>query len=136
MQRLLRVARLGDDGDPGRDQRVAHSQAHERGAVGPDELAGQVIADSRRALLRRLRSVMASEGLPNIRELGSRMREQPSFLSRVLDKLMLRVTSMFRDPAFFRLVRQRVAPLLRTYWKIPERQIDTSVVLARPPLEA
>jgi GNAT superfamily N-acetyltransferase len=26
------------------------------------------------------------------------------------------------------------APLLRTYWTIPERQIETSVVLARPPL--
>jgi GNAT superfamily N-acetyltransferase len=27
----------------------------------------------------------------------------------------------------------RIAPLLRTYWSIPERQIETSVVLARPP---
>jgi len=24
--------------------------------------------------------------------------------------------------------------LLRTYWAIPERQVETSVVLARPPL--
>lgn len=24
--------------------------------------------------------------------------------------------------------------LLRTYWKIPERQVETSVVLANPPL--
>jgi GNAT superfamily N-acetyltransferase len=29
----------------------------------------------------------------------------------------------------------RIAPLLRTYWSIPERQIETSVVLARPPLD-
>ena len=28
----------------------------------------------------------------------------------------------------------RVAPLLRRYWSIPERQIETSVVLAKPPL--
>jgi len=35
----------------------------------------------------------------------------------------------------FRLVpRDRVAPLLRTYWTVPERQIETSVVLADPPL--
>jgi GNAT superfamily N-acetyltransferase len=27
----------------------------------------------------------------------------------------------------------RIAPLLRTYWNIPERQIETSVVLANPP---
>lgn len=29
---------------------------------------------------------------------------------------------------------ERTAALLRTYWTIPERQIDTSVVLASPPL--
>jgi GNAT superfamily N-acetyltransferase len=29
---------------------------------------------------------------------------------------------------------ERAAALLRTYWTIPERQIDTSVVLASPPL--
>lgn len=26
------------------------------------------------------------------------------------------------------------APLLRTFWKVPDRQVDTSVVLASPPL--
>ena len=30
--------------------------------------------------------------------------------------------------------RERSAELLRAYWDIPERQIETSVVLARPPL--
>ncbi len=35
----------------------------------------------------------------------------------------------------FELVpRERTAALLRTYWSIPERQIETSVVLANPPL--
>ena len=29
---------------------------------------------------------------------------------------------------------ERTAELLRAYWTIPERQIATSVVLARPPL--
>jgi GNAT superfamily N-acetyltransferase len=29
--------------------------------------------------------------------------------------------------------RERSAELLRAYWNIPERQIDTSVVLAKPP---
>ena len=28
---------------------------------------------------------------------------------------------------------ERTAELLRAYWTIPERQIETSVVLARPP---
>jgi hypothetical protein len=30
--------------------------------------------------------------------------------------------------------RDRTAELLRRYWSIPERQIETSVVLAKPPL--
>ena len=29
---------------------------------------------------------------------------------------------------------ERAAALLRTYWSVPERQIETSVVLANPPL--
>jgi GNAT superfamily N-acetyltransferase len=31
--------------------------------------------------------------------------------------------------------RERTAALLKEYWTIPERQIETSVVLARPPLD-
>jgi GNAT superfamily N-acetyltransferase len=34
---------------------------------------------------------------------------------------------------FVRLPPQRAADLLRTYWDIPERQIETSVVLGSPP---
>ena len=30
---------------------------------------------------------------------------------------------------------ERTAPLLEKYWNIPDRQIETSVVLARPPLD-
>ena len=80
------------------------------------ELSGVDLSGyGRRALLRRLRSVMASEGLRDIGEFGSRMRGDPRFLAQVLDKLMLRVTSMFRDPSFFRFFRERVTPLLHTY---------------------
>jgi GNAT superfamily N-acetyltransferase len=42
----------------------------------------------------------------------------------------------YRRHGFEPVPQHRIAPLLRTYWKIPERQIETSVVLARPPLEA
>jgi hypothetical protein len=30
----------------------------------------------------------------------------------------------------------RKTALLKTYWTVPERQIETSVVLANPPFEA
>ena len=35
---------------------------------------------------------------------------------------------------FARVADDDVAPLLRTYWNVPERQVATSVVLALPPL--
>jgi GNAT superfamily N-acetyltransferase len=42
----------------------------------------------------------------------------------------------YRRHGFEPVPAAQIAPLLRAYWKIPERQIETSVVLARPPLEA
>lgn len=35
---------------------------------------------------------------------------------------------------FERVAHDDIAPLLRTYWNVPERQVVTSVVLALPPL--
>lgn len=69
----------------------------------------------RRALQRRLRSLLVGEGLQSMDQLGQRIQHDPRFLERVLDKLMLRVTTMFRDPRFFRCIRERVVPVLRTY---------------------
>lgn len=69
----------------------------------------------KRALQRRLRSFINGEGLTGLPELSDRMRDDPRFLAKVLDRLMLRVTTMFRDPAFFSVFRERVVPFLRTY---------------------
>lgn len=69
----------------------------------------------KRALQRRLWSLIKGEGLSGLPELSERMHDDPRFLAKVLDRLMLRVTTMFRDPSFFRLFRERVVPLLRTY---------------------
>lgn len=69
----------------------------------------------RRALQRRLRSLLAGEGLATVDQITERMRHDARFLEQVLDKLMLRVTTMYRDPTFFRCIRERVVPVLRTY---------------------
>ena len=42
----------------------------------------------------------------------------------------------YRRHGFELVPPDRKAALLRAYWTIPERQIETSVVLARPPLDA
>jgi GNAT superfamily N-acetyltransferase len=40
----------------------------------------------------------------------------------------------YRRHGFERVAPERKSELLRRYWNIPERQIETSVVLANPPL--
>jgi GNAT superfamily N-acetyltransferase len=40
----------------------------------------------------------------------------------------------YRGRGFVDVGPERTASLLRRYWSIPERQIETSVVLAKPPL--
>jgi hypothetical protein len=41
----------------------------------------------------------------------------------------------YRRNGFELVSSQRKAELLKRYWNIPERQIETSVVLASPPLD-
>jgi GNAT superfamily N-acetyltransferase len=41
----------------------------------------------------------------------------------------------YRRHGFELVSPERKAALLKAYWTIPDRQIETSVVLARPPLE-
>jgi GNAT superfamily N-acetyltransferase len=41
----------------------------------------------------------------------------------------------YRHHGFELVSPERTAALLRTYWTIPDRQIETSVVLANPPLD-
>ena len=40
----------------------------------------------------------------------------------------------YRGHGFALVAPKQAAELLRRYWSVPERQVETSVVLARPPL--
>jgi GNAT superfamily N-acetyltransferase len=42
----------------------------------------------------------------------------------------------YRRHGFHQVTPEQRTELLKTYWKIPERQIETSVVLANPPLRS
>ena len=46
----------------------------------------------------------------------------------------LRAITFYRRNGFEQVSPQQRTELLTTYWSIPERQIETSVVLAKPPL--
>jgi chemotaxis protein methyltransferase CheR len=48
-------------------------------------------------------------------QLQDRLLREPDTFAAVLDMLTVQVSEMFRDPAYFQALRDKVVPLLRTY---------------------
>jgi chemotaxis protein methyltransferase CheR len=67
------------------------------------------------SIRRRLWKRVEGEHLRTISELQARILHDPDTMERLLLDLSVNVTSMFRDPSFYREFRERVVPLLRTY---------------------
>lgn len=67
------------------------------------------------SLKRRIRKLLAAEGLTTISALQDRLLHDAACLERFLLGLTVNVTSMFRDPEFFVSFRKTIVPLLRTY---------------------
>jgi chemotaxis protein methyltransferase CheR len=67
------------------------------------------------SLKRRLWKYIVEEGLSTISGLQQRVLHDPGAMERLLMSLSVNVTSMFRDPGFYRAFREKVVPLLRTY---------------------
>ena len=67
------------------------------------------------SLRRRIWKRIQAEGLATISALQDRVLHDRGALERLLHDLSVNVTSMFRDPGFYRAFRQQVVPLLRTY---------------------
>jgi len=70
---------------------------------------------SRASLRRRLHAAMANEKVETVSGLQDRVLRDPACMERFLQTVTINVTSMFRDPSFFRAVRDKVVPILRTY---------------------
>lgn len=70
---------------------------------------------ARASLQRRMRRLMDSAGHASVIEMLPRVFSDRTFLAQVVDALSINVTDMFRDPPFFRVLRERVVPYLKTY---------------------
>jgi chemotaxis protein methyltransferase CheR len=68
---------------------------------------------ARRAIERRLRHLMLQDETPDLAALGARVLADPDAAASFAQRLCVNVTAMFRDPAFFAALRERVVPLLR-----------------------
>jgi len=67
------------------------------------------------SLHRRLDQLLLHSGREHLAELLPDLLRDPDMLPRVLSQLSVPVTEMFRDPATFLALRNRVIPVLRTY---------------------
>jgi chemotaxis protein methyltransferase CheR len=67
------------------------------------------------SLKRRLRRRLREEGVETVSGLQERVLHDVAAMHRLILGLSVSVTSMFRDPGFFRTFRDQVCPLLATY---------------------
>jgi chemotaxis protein methyltransferase CheR len=67
------------------------------------------------SLKRRLRVAMTQFDCRNLSQLQDKVLHEPDVFPTLLDFLTVPVSEMFRDPAYFRAIRNAVVPLLRTY---------------------
>ncbi len=70
---------------------------------------------ARSSLRRRLWRRAHEERVTTLSALQERVLHDPLVMERLLLDLSINVTEMFRDPGFFRALRQKVVPILRTY---------------------
>jgi chemotaxis protein methyltransferase CheR len=67
------------------------------------------------SIKRRLKQAREQMGFQSFSALQESLLHDPAMLSRLLGYLTVQVTEMFRDPSYFRAIREKVVPHLRTY---------------------
>ncbi len=67
------------------------------------------------SLKRRLSSAPSRFGCSTLSQLQDKILREPATFSAVLGLLTVPVSEMFRDPSYFRSLREKVIPILRTY---------------------
>ena len=67
------------------------------------------------SLRRRMQAALAHFGCATLSQLQDRVVHEPQVFAELLDYLTVQVSEMFRDPAYYRSLREEVVPLLRTY---------------------
>lgn len=64
---------------------------------------------------RRIMTRLVMSGLKDISEMQTQVLNDESFASMLLQDLSINVTEMFRDPGFYKSLREIVIPFLKTY---------------------
>ncbi|MDB5819022.1 MAG: chemotaxis protein CheR, partial [Rhizobacter sp.] len=67
------------------------------------------------SMRRRIRSAMLRFECKTVSALQERLLHEPELFAQMLQFFTVQVSEMFRDPSYFRSLRERVVPLLQTY---------------------
>ena len=70
---------------------------------------------SRASMKRRLNRLVAIDKFPSFAEMRYRLIHDDFYLRRFIEEITVNVTEMFRDPEFFKYLRQHIIPTLGTY---------------------
>ncbi len=70
---------------------------------------------SRAHVKRRVKHRMIQEGLKSISELQNKILHDKESFGRLVRDLSINVTEMFRNPDFYKSIREKVIPMLKTY---------------------
>lgn len=70
---------------------------------------------SRASMKRRLNRLITLDKFPSFAEMRYRLMHDESYLRRFIEEVTVNVTEMFRDPEFFKYLRQHILPTLGTY---------------------
>lgn len=70
---------------------------------------------SKAHIKRRVLHRLSLSSLSSVTELQNKVLRDREFFKCILDDLSINVTEMFRDPNFYRSLRENIAPKLRTY---------------------
>ncbi len=70
---------------------------------------------ARTSLKRRVNRLMIIDRFPSFAELLFRIKNEAAYLKRVVEEITVNVTEMFRDPSLYKMLREKVLPVLATH---------------------
>lgn len=70
---------------------------------------------SKASLKRRVNRLFSLDKFPSFAEFRYHLRNDPTYLKRFVEEITVNITEMFRDPKFYKTLRNEVLPVLGTY---------------------
>lgn len=70
---------------------------------------------ARASLRRRINRLLTIDRVPGFAELIYRVKNDADYLTHIVEELTVNVTEMFRDPQMFKVIREKILPVLATH---------------------